>query len=199
MLESLLHQKSVTDFFLRTSTLSSSHTKKEVPRKKRNLSNVQYISVVKRQQALSAWVTSMLPRTGFSLLCRAIAHRLCLDMLRSHFRRAGELPPHCVFSADARCWCWGVPVLLQLWVSVATCNLLLAWRAELGGLWQSLSVLMLGWCWGKLGGWWWWGLQTPPIAGYSVLSQGAVDWYHSCFVYCQLGLRVLGNTCPWKP
>lgn len=136
----------------------------------------------------------MLPGTGSSLLCRAIAHRLCLGMLRLHFRRAGELSPHCVF----RWWCWGVPRAAAA-VGVY-CNLaLLAWRAELEGLWQSQSVLMLGWCWRKLRDWWWCGLHTLPTAGYSVLSQGAVDWYHSCFVHCQLGLRVLGNACPWKP
>lgn len=72
-------------------------------------------------------------------------------MLRLHFRRAGELRPHCVFSADSRCWCWGVPRAAAAVGVVATCSLpLLAWRAELGGFWQSLSVLMPGWCWGKL-------------------------------------------------
>lgn len=40
------------------------------------------------------------------------------------------------------------------------------------------------------------GYRLPPTADYSVLSQGAVDWYHSCFVYCWLGLRLLGKTCP---
>lgn len=106
----------------------------------------------------------MLPRTGSSLLCRAISHRLCLDMLRLHSRRAGGLPPHCVFSADARCWCWGVPHAAAA-VGVCSCNPpLLAWRAELGGLWQSQSVLMLGWCWGKPRDWWWWwcGLTDSP-------------------------------------
>lgn len=71
-------------------------------------------------------------------------------MLGLHFRRAGELPPRCVFSASARCWCWGVARAAAA-VSVCCCNLPhLAWGAALGGLWQSQSVLMLGWCWGKL-------------------------------------------------
>lgn len=66
----------------------------------------------------------MLPRTGSSLLCRAIAHRICLDVLRLHFRRAGELPPHCYF----QCWCQ----MLRCSLCCCSCMCLLLQPSPLG-------------------------------------------------------------------
>ena len=103
---------------------------KEVPRKKRNLSNVQYIRTVKMQLALSTWVKFMLPGTRSSLLCRAIPNRLCLGRRRWHFRRrrTSFTPHYSVLMPDADVEV--SPVLLHLWVTVVgTCLPILAQRA----------------------------------------------------------------------
>lgn len=58
------------------------------------------------QLALSTWVKFMLPRTGSSLLCRAIANRFAWTG-KDGISDEGGLLPHHVFSADVRCR--GVP------------------------------------------------------------------------------------------
>lgn len=118
MLERLLYQKSLADFFPK-SKHSFLLPPKRFPREKKNLSNVQYIRVVKMQAALSTWVKFMLPRTGFSVFCRALANRLCYGQAKTAFQKEEEDFVNTTFSvlapdADVEV----SPVLLQLWVAV---------------------------------------------------------------------------------